>query len=164
MSTPEVVFREATAADIDAIFRVRTAVTENALTLDELAVRGVTPAGVVASFATDAKGWVAVQRDEIVAFAIAHRAVAKVDALFVLPSHARRGIGSRLLDLALAWLAENNVARAWLTTGADTAAADFYRRRGWENAGIMSNGEIRFACETARAASNLAQNAPPGVS
>ena len=127
-------------------------------------MRGVTPAGVAASFATDAKGWVAVQRDEIVAFAIAHRAVAKVDALFVLQSHERHGIGSRLLDLALAWLAENGIVRARLTTGPDTTAADLYRRRGWENVGIMSNGEIRFACDTARAASNLVQDAPPGVS
>jgi GNAT superfamily N-acetyltransferase len=127
-------------------------------------VRGVTPASVTTSFAQDAKGWGAVARGEIVAFAIAYRSSGKVDTLFVLPSHERRGIGRRLLDLALAWLAHNGVARAWLTTGADTKAADFYRRRGWEHAGIMSNGEIRFACDTARAASNLAQNGSPGVS
>jgi GNAT superfamily N-acetyltransferase len=164
MSGTQIVFREATAADVPGIFRVRTAVTENALTLDQLAVRGVTPASVAASLATDAKGWVAVQRDEIVALAIAHRTNGKVDALFVLQSHERRGVGGRLLGLALAWLAQNGVPRAWLTTGAETRAADFYRRRGWKHAGIMSNGEIRFACDTARAASNLAQNGSPGVS
>ena len=51
------------------------------------------------------------------------------------------------------------------TTGArHQCGARSYRRRGWENVGIMSNGEIRFACDTARVASRLVQNAPPGVS
>jgi len=144
----EITLREATAADVLGIFRVRTAVTENALTLAELADRGLTPASVADSFARDGKGWVAVERDAIVGFAIAWRAAGKVDALFVLPSHERRGIGGRLLDLALAWLSANGAAQAWLTTGAQTQAAGFYRRRGWEQAGIMSNGEIRFECHT----------------
>jgi hypothetical protein len=74
--------------------------------------------------------------------------------------HARRSLMSffcqeilqrrvRLIDLALAWFAASGIARAWLTTGPDTRTAAFYRRRGWEHAGIMSNGEIRFACDTA---------------
>ena len=144
MSAPEIVFREATAADIAGIFRVRTAVTENALTLDQLAERGVTPASLAASFAKDANGWVAAQRGEIVAFTIADRAAAKVDALFVLPSHERRGIGGRLLDLALAWLAQNGVARVWLTTGPDTKAARFYAKRGWVPVGTAPRGDTRY--------------------
>jgi GNAT superfamily N-acetyltransferase len=164
VSEADILFREATAADVPAIFRVRTAVAEKELTIDELAQRGVAPASVAASFAKGSKGWVALHHGEIVAFAIADRASGSIFALFVLPSHERRGIGGRLLHLALRWLAENDIARVWLTTGADTTAAGFYRRRGWESAGIMSNGEIRFACDTARAASRLVQNTPPGVS
>jgi hypothetical protein len=41
--------REATAADVAAIFAVRTAVNENLLTLEQMARRGITPETVAAS-------------------------------------------------------------------------------------------------------------------
>ena len=43
-----VVFREATAADMPGITRVRTSVVENLLTVDQLNARGITEASVVA--------------------------------------------------------------------------------------------------------------------
>jgi GNAT superfamily N-acetyltransferase len=138
--------REATADDMDQIFRVRTSVTENLLTFEELAQRGVTPASVAASFLTDAKGWVAEQADQVVAFAIADRESQSIFALFVLPEFEGRGIGGRLLDLALLWLRQNGAERAWLTTAPQSRAARFYARRGWVGAGTGRHGDFRYEC------------------
>jgi GNAT superfamily N-acetyltransferase len=91
-----IIFREATGADMPGITRVRVSVVENALTIEQLEERGVTEAGVAASFLADSKGWVALQGDEIIAFSIADRATHSIFALFVFPGYEGRGIGSEL--------------------------------------------------------------------
>jgi len=139
-----IVFREATAADMPGITHVRTSVVENALTIGQLEERGITEASVAASFLTDSKGWVALQGEEIVAFSIADRSTQSIFALFVLPAHAGRGIGSRLLDLALDWLWKNGAERVWLTTGAGTKAVRFYEKRGWTCTGTGPRGDLRY--------------------
>ncbi|MCA1711196.1 MAG: GNAT family N-acetyltransferase [Actinobacteria bacterium] len=48
----------------------------------------------------------------------------RLDALFVLPEHAGRGIGSRLLERAA------GVDRLWVLED-NTPARGFYERRGW---------------------------------
>jgi GNAT superfamily N-acetyltransferase len=141
-----IVFREATGADMPGITRVRTSVVENALTIEQLAERGITEASVAASFLTDSKGWVALQGDEIVAFSIADRATHSIFALFVLPGYEGRGLGSRLLDLALGWLWKNDAARVWLTTGPGTKAVRFYENRGWKYTGKGPRGDLRYEC------------------
>ena len=64
--------------------------------------------------------------------------------LYVHPNHQGRGIGSRLLDLAVQWLWQRGRTVITLTTGPGTRAAAFYARRGWTDVGIQPNGEIRF--------------------
>jgi len=144
MPETPVTFREAIAADMPGIARVRFAVGENLLTPEQLQERGITKASVAASFLTDAKGWVAVHRNEVVALSIANRKKASIFALFVLPAYESRGIGSRLLDFAIQWLWDNGTERAWLTTAPDSRAARFYERRGWPAAGLDSSGDVRF--------------------
>ena len=138
------VFREADAADMPGISRVRTSVVENHLSVAQLAERGITDAGVAASLLTHRKGWVAQQEGEIVAFSMADRADASIMALFVLPGHEGRGLGSRLLDRALGWLWDNGAEVVWLTTAPDTRAARFYARRGWIAVGEALGGDVRF--------------------
>src|SRR5215471_21178677 len=121
----DIIFREATAADLPGIAHVRTSVTENALTVEQLAVRGVTNESIAASFLRDSKGWVAVQGDAIVGFSIGNRASGSIFALFVLPGHEGQGIGARLFDLAVNWLWQNGAQRLWLTTDPDSKAARF---------------------------------------
>lgn len=139
-----IIFREATGADLPGITRVRTSVVENALTIEQLEERGITEASVAASFLAYSKGWVAVQAEEIVAFSIADRATWSIFALFVLPGYEGRGIGSRLLDLALGWLWKNGAERVWLTTGAGTQAVRFYENRGWTCTGSGPRGDLRY--------------------
>jgi GNAT superfamily N-acetyltransferase len=111
MSAAKTTFREATAADMPGIARVRTSVRENLLTMEQLRERGITNESVAASFLGNSKGWVAERNGEIVAFAIADRASASLFALFVLPSCERQGVGSHLHELAVQWLRANAVTR-----------------------------------------------------
>ena len=144
MTTEEFIIREASGADMPGIARVRTSVTENHLTTEQLARRGITNASVAASLLVDRKGWVAERGKEIVAFSMADRADPSIFALFVLPEYEGRGLGNRLLDLALQWLWDNGAELAWLTTSPDTRAARFYARRGWVPAGMVPGGDMRF--------------------
>ena len=144
MIADEFIIREASGADMPGIARVRTSVTENHLTTEQLAQRGITNASVAASLLVDRKGWVAERSKEIVAFSMADRADASIFALFVLPGYEARGLGNRLLDLALQWLWDNGAELAWLTTSPDTRAARFYERRGWVPAGMVPGGDMRF--------------------
>ena len=147
-----IMFREATAADMPGISRVRTSAVENLLTLEQLDERGITEASVAASFLTDSKSWVALRQEEIVAFSIADRATQSIFGLFVLPAYEGQGIGGRLLDLALAWLWANGAERVWLTTGAETKAVRFYEKRGWTCTGSAPRGDLRYECTRPSAA------------
>jgi GNAT superfamily N-acetyltransferase len=145
MNIGGIIYREARGDDMPAISRVRFAVRENILTPEQLRARGVTEESMTASFLTTAKGWVAECENEIVGFSIADREEATIFALFVLPEFEGKGIGGRLLDLAVDWLKANGVMRAWLTTGPNTKAARFYARRGWVIAGPGgSYGDDRY--------------------
>jgi GNAT superfamily N-acetyltransferase len=144
MRTDTIVIREATAADMPGISRVRLSVVENATTAELLARRGITNESVAASFLADSKGWVADEAGEIVAFSVADRATRSIFALFVLPSHEGRGLGSQLLGNAVQWLWDNSATCIWLTTGPGTRAARFYQQRGWIHTGPADRGDIRF--------------------
>jgi GNAT superfamily N-acetyltransferase len=144
MTGDAITYRVARAADVPAIFRVRTSVGENLLTAGQLRQRGITNASVAASFRDNASGWVAVHRRQIVGFSIADRETGSLFALFVLPTHERRGVGGQLLRRAIDWLWDAGAGRVWLHTAPNTKAAAFYRRRGWIMTGTHPTGDIRF--------------------
>jgi GNAT superfamily N-acetyltransferase len=144
VSNQDAILRAATAADLPGISRVRTSVRENLATIEQLRERGITNESVAASFLADSRGWVAEHDGEIVAFAIADRANRSIFALFVLPDWEDRGLGSRLLELALGWLHENGATVVWLTTDPETKAAGFYERRGWVATGREERGDTRY--------------------
>ena len=142
MTDTGTIFREAIGADMPGIARVRFSVIENVFTPEQLAQRGITNETIAASFLADCKGWVALRGDEIVGFAIADRASASIFALFVLPALEGQGIGSRLLELAVAWLRENGVACVSLTTGPETRPLGFYEKRGWKRTDMDDTGIV----------------------
>ena len=155
MTTSEILYRVATDADLSAITRVRTSVTENHLTVTEMAQRGITEAAVAASFRGRSRGWVAQHHAHIVAFSIADRESRSIFALFVRPGSDGRGIGSQLLNLAVEWLWDSGTQRIWLTTRQGTKAANFYQRRGWVATAADASGSIRY--ELARPSGRTAE-------
>lgn len=136
--------REATVADMPGISRVRLSVRENALSVQQLTERGITNASVAASLLTHRRGWIAERDAEIVAFAMADKANWSIFALFVLPEYEGRGLGSRLLEVAVDWLWESGAGRLWLSTSPNTRAASFYARQGWVQTGAAGYGDVRF--------------------
>jgi hypothetical protein len=60
-------FREITAADVPALFRVRPRTRENAMTLEELQRVGINPQSVTESLMKSTKGWLCEDADQVVA-------------------------------------------------------------------------------------------------
>jgi ribosomal protein S18 acetylase RimI-like enzyme len=126
-------FREIDAADIPALFYVRTRTRENSYTLEELHALGITAENVAERLATSCKGWLCTHAGMVVGFCMADRSTGELWVIAVLPEYEGRGIGNTLMRLAEEWLWEQGWSRAWLTTDIDTAlrAYGFYRQRGW---------------------------------
>jgi GNAT superfamily N-acetyltransferase len=126
-------FRGITAADVPALFHVRTRTRENAYTLAQLHDLGITPQSVTRKLATTFEGWLCADGDAVVAFCMADRATGELWVVAVLPEYEGQGIGGRLMSLAEGWLGSSGCSRAWLTTDIDTSlrAYGFYRHRGW---------------------------------
>ena len=141
-----IAIRPATATDIPTLFRIRTAVRQNAMSRAALAAAGVTPRNVAALLATEGAGWIARDHGRDAGFSIADAGQGSVFALFVLPGHERRGLGRALLLQAEDWLARQGWREAWLLTGTGPGlrAPGFYRRMGWHRQGLAPPGEQRF--------------------
>lgn len=134
------IFRQAVPADVPALIEIRLAVDENILSDPNK----VTPA-ICTDYLTQAgKGWVCEIDGQVAGFSIAAISDASIWALFIRPGFEGRGIGNRLLDLAVRWLFENGAEHVHLTTGPDTRAARFYENRGWLKTGSTTKGEIAF--------------------
>ena len=134
------IFRKATEADIDGMFRVRMAVRENRLS-DPAKVTHAICRGMLLE---KGAGWVCEAEGEVVGFAIVDLTQANIWALFVDPLFEKRGIGRKLHDLMVAWSFAAGQPALWLSTGPGTRAEAFYREAGWAAKGVEENGEIRF--------------------
>lgn len=126
-------FRQITAADVPALFDVRTRTRENTMTLEELQRLGINPQSVAENLGKSTKGWLCDDAGRVVAFSMADRATGEFLVIAVLPEYEGKGIGGKLMALVEEWLAASGCKRAWLTTDLDTAlrAYGFYRKRGW---------------------------------
>ncbi len=77
-------------------------------------------------------------------FVCANPQTGYVWALFVIDGAQGRGHGTALLDEAITRLRQAGHRQAFLTTGKDTGAAEFYRSKGWRQTGIDMRGEAVF--------------------
>ena len=135
----DAVLRQAHAADVPAMHRVRLAVRENPL---RSAI--VTEADYAPYLERHGRGWLIEAGGEVRAFAIGDRRDGNIWALFVAPGHEGKGYGRRLHDAMVDWLAAQGCARLELGTEAGTRAERFYERAGWRRCGTTPSGEVRF--------------------
>lgn len=138
--------RIADSADVGQMFDVRTSVRENHLSLEELASLGITPEALPEMLVGKGRGWVALDGETVIAFAMADAIDATVFALFVRAEYESRGLGRSLMSEAEAWLHSVGCAEIWLVTDASPAvrANGFYRHLGWLDDGIQEDGHVRF--------------------
>lgn len=139
------IIRRARARDVDAVFEIRTSVRQNHLTIERLEELGITKAVVRDALEGEVCGWVAEWDGTAVAFSMTDTETASVFALFVRPEFEGRGLGALLLaeaERALFRSAET----IWLETDPkeDIRANGFYRKAGWQPAGINAKGEMRY--------------------
>lgn len=102
------------------------------LTVDELAV-----------FQTDGRAWVAVDAaDRPVAYVLVQPVDgnAHIEQVSVHPTHARRGLGRELLQMAAEWAYDHNLTALTLTTFTDVPwNAPYYQRLGFRT---LSDTEV----------------------
>lgn len=135
--------RLARPSDVGGIFRVRTSVNENVLTVTEMAEMGITDAWVTEMIQSAPCAWAACEDAQIVGFSMIDSDEGSLFAAFVLPSHEGKGIGKRLVQAAEEALFSKHPL-AWLETAATSRAAGFYRHLGWSNEQDVGDGDIRL--------------------
>jgi GNAT superfamily N-acetyltransferase len=133
------VLRQAVFSDVSDIQRIRHAVREN-----RLASTSISDEQVREAIEKTGRGWVIESEGEVVAFGIATAKSGNIWALFVHPTHERRGYGRLLHDTMVQWLFSRGLERLWLTTEPDTRAQRFYEAAAWERIGLTDSGEVRF--------------------
>ncbi len=142
----DTVIREIQLKDITALHKIRVSVQENILPDPSMISEDE-----YAEFLTSrGKGWLCEIKNEIAGFAIVDLVKNNVWALFVLPSHEKRGVGKKLHDAMLDWYFLQTQEKIWLGTAPNTRAEKFYRKAGWEEVGHRPNGEIQFEMTSIR--------------
>jgi len=135
--------RTAKAADVDAIFYVRTSVTENHLSREEMQRIGITENVVADLIEKSCCAWVATDNEKIIGFSMILPDEGCLFAAFVLPEYEGRGIGRRLVEIAEKELFRHHEI-AWLETDKQSRAAKFYIQLGWGNKIDINDTDIRL--------------------
>lgn len=136
--------RPMSESDLPAVFAVRTATIENAITMEELASDyGVTPESLAKALQGEVKGWVCEVAGRLVGFSMGNGSRGEVLVLAVLPAFERKGIGGALLDRVVEWLFSLGHESVWLCANPDPGirAYGFYRSRGWRTTGEMKGAD-----------------------
>jgi GNAT superfamily N-acetyltransferase len=138
------IFREMEPRDIGRCIEVRTSVRENRYSLEELRQAGITEASVTRMLATTHKGWVCELDRRVVGFSMGNRSNGEFWVVAVLPEYEGRGIGRKLMDLAVQWLRASGCTGIWLWTSPDvsTRAHALYQKSGWEDCGVQNGQRI----------------------
>ncbi len=127
--------------DMDAVFEVRTSVTHNRMSEDDLRERGITREWVAQQLRTgELAGWCATWDGRVEGFSLATPATREIRALFVRPEKSGYGMGIELLDAAVEHLRSLAPGPVRLRTDPKTPAYAFYLRRGWRDTGQDHEG------------------------
>ncbi|SFO10552.1 Acetyltransferase (GNAT) domain-containing protein [Candidatus Pantoea varia] len=139
----DITIRPAQLSDVEAIFTVRTSVTENHLSREEMRDMGITENTVSNMIEEGHCAWVATNHGEVVGFSMILRGKGSLFGLFVLPAYEGRGIGRRLTKIAEQELFKHYDV-AWLETDKNSRAAKFYMQLGWSNKTTLDGTLIRL--------------------
>ncbi len=132
-------FREARMSDIPQMKFIRDNVTENAL----ISIQINAPDYEKAMF-EEGKAWVCLKGDTVIGFSCGRLNQRDVWALFIDQRYEGQGIGHQLMQRLEDWMFANGCLEIVLTTSPGTRAEYLYRRRGWEDMGLLPSKERKF--------------------
>ncbi|MGH8055530.1 MAG: GNAT family N-acetyltransferase [Stenotrophomonas sp.] len=137
--------RLAVAADVEALFDIRTSVTQNHLSREQMAQMGIDAESLAAAVSAAPCAWLAEVDGQPVAFSMIDLDDACLFAVFVRPAFEGQGLGTAVLQPAEAALFARH-ARIWLSTdGREPVRANgFYRRHGWVPVAALDDGDVRY--------------------
>ncbi len=135
--------RTAQLSDVESIFDVRTSVTENHLSREEMQQMGITESVVANMIEQSPCAWVATINDKVIGFSMILRDEGCLFAVFVLPEYEGRGAGRSLVKLAETEIFKHHEI-AWLETDKNSRAAQFYRQIGWRSVKNPADSDIRL--------------------
>lgn len=135
--------RPAQVTDVVSIFDIRTSVTENHLSREELNQMGITEEIVSDMIQTSLCTWVAIENEKVIGFSMILPDEGCLFAAFVLPEYEGKGAGRRLVMAAEQELFKQHEI-AWLETDKRSRAAKFYTQLGWGNKTEISDTDIRL--------------------
>lgn len=142
--------RVAQQEDIETLFDIRTSVTENHQSREEIAELGITPDSVAEMLQDDCCAWIAEVAAKEIGFSIANKTEKTIFGVFVLPDYEGCGAGRHLMQAAENWLWSAGIEEIWLVTGNDPTlrAYGFYCHLGWIPTGVEPDGpfsgEMKF--------------------
>lgn len=138
------VLRNATPADVETLFEIRTSVSQNHLSREQMAEQGIT-AEVLSEAVAEPCAWIAELDGVAAGFAMVDLEAGELFALFIRPAFEGQGIGRQLLEAAEACLFQTH-ERIWLITDGGEAirANGFYRNMGWKLAGSVDERDVRY--------------------
>ena len=133
------VLRRALPQDIDQLIRIRGAVLENRLR---------DPASVTREdydwFVSRGLVWLAEANGQIAGFSAGDPRDGTIWALFVDPAREGAGLGAALLAKVCEDLRAEGHSSLRLSTDPGTKAYRLYARLGWEEQGLLADGEMEF--------------------
>lgn len=139
------VLRQATPDDIELLFDIRTSVSQNHLSREQMHDLGITADALADAIGNGPCAWIAEWRHEAVGFAMVDQEAGELFALFVRPGHEGKGLGRMLLQRAEESLFEHHDVIHLTTDGDETIRANgFYRRSGWLCTGAVDERDVRF--------------------
>ena len=138
MNKNQFIYRKLEVSDLADVYEIRFSCTENIIhphqiqyLLRETALKDIGQGG----------GWMCLDGDVKVGFSMPIFAPEPMlAALFVRPEYQRRGIGKKLMGLAINWLKENKSESIILETDPGSYADEFYKRNGWERGKMAEYG------------------------
>lgn len=143
--------RLALPSDIELLFDIRTSVTQNHLSREQMHELGITADALSAAMHKAPCVWIAEWQQQAAGFVMIDHDEAELFALFVRPQHEGKGIGQRLLQQAEAALFQRHEVIHLITDGDEAIRANgFYRRFGWAKTGAVDARDVRFEKRRAR--------------
>ncbi|EDW4455564.1 GNAT family N-acetyltransferase [Salmonella enterica subsp. enterica] len=135
--------RQALITDVDSIFEIRTSVTENHLSREEMRQMGITERSVADMIQKSTCAWVAMDGVKAVGFTMVLHDKGCLFAAFVFPEYEGKGIGRELLMRAEEELFKHHEV-IWLETDINSRAARIYKHLGWGNKTDIDENHIRL--------------------